>query len=103
MINLLYGGNSKIFDGVLISLLSAVKKTKETKKIFAGSIDAADLIIDLYNQHSDKVYEHKRFGFKKKVITSYPIEVLEAQQKDTAEQELLNRIEKEKRESNNEN
>ena len=73
-----------------------VKKKKITKKILAGSVDVADLIIDIYNQHNDVVYEHKRFGFKKKVIVPSPVEVLEAQQKDTAEQELQNRIDREK-------
>ena len=45
----------------IIEKFREYKKTKETKKILAGSIDAADLIIDIYNQHSDKFY----FGWKR--------------------------------------
>lgn len=68
------------------------KKTKETKTILASNVDEADLIIDIHNQDNDKVYDRKRFRFKKKVLVTIPPKVLESQQKDTAEQERLNRI-----------
>lgn len=43
MINLLYGGNDKVFDGVLISLLSAVKNTKEAVHTYLLTMDLSDI------------------------------------------------------------
>lgn len=43
MINLLYCGNYKIFDGVLISLLSAVKHTKEAVHTYLLTMDLSDI------------------------------------------------------------
>lgn len=68
------------------------KKSKEIKVVLASNVDIADLIIDIYNQHNDKVYNRKKFRFKKQVLVKVPPYVLENQQKDTAEQELRTRI-----------
>ena len=46
---------------------------------------------------NDKVYDRKRFRFKKKVLVTIPPKVLESQQKDTAEQELIFRKQRSKR------
>ena len=43
MINLLYCGNYKVFDGVLISLLSAVKHTKESVHTYLLTMDLSDI------------------------------------------------------------
>ena len=43
MINLLYGGNDKVFDGLMISLLSASKNTKETIKAYVLTMDLSDV------------------------------------------------------------
>jgi len=43
MINLLYCGNYKVFDGVLISLLSAVKQTKEAVHTYLLTMDLSDV------------------------------------------------------------
>lgn len=43
MINLLYAGNDKVFDGLLISLLSVVKHTKEEIKAFVFTMDMTEL------------------------------------------------------------
>jgi len=43
MINLLYCGNYKVFDGVLISLLSAVKHTKEAVHTYLLTMDLSDI------------------------------------------------------------
>lgn len=70
------------------------KKSKEIKTILASNVDEADLIIEIYNEYNDKFYDRKRFKFKKKVIVSITPKVLENQQRDTAEQERQNRINK---------
>ncbi len=43
MINLLYCGNYKVFDGVLISLLSAVKHTREAVHTYLLTMDLSDI------------------------------------------------------------
>lgn len=43
MINLLYCGNDKVFDGLLISLLSASKNTNETIRAFVLTMDLSDV------------------------------------------------------------
>ena len=43
MINLLYGGNDKVFDGLMISLLSASKNTKETIRAYVLTMDLSDV------------------------------------------------------------
>ena len=43
MINLLYGGNDKAFDGLMISLLSASKNTKETLRVYVLTMDLSDI------------------------------------------------------------
>ena len=43
MINLLYCGNYKIFDGLMISLLSAVKHTKESVHTYLLTMDLSDI------------------------------------------------------------
>lgn len=43
MINLLYGGNDKVFDGLMISLLSASKKTKDTIRAYVLTMDLSDV------------------------------------------------------------
>lgn len=43
MINLLYCGNDKVFDGLLISLLSATKHTKETIRAYILTMDLSDV------------------------------------------------------------
>lgn len=43
MINLMYCGNSKVFDGLLISLLSIVKKTKEPVHAYVLTMDLTDV------------------------------------------------------------
>ena len=57
MINLLYGGNDRAFDGLMISLLSASKNTKETIRAYVLTMDLSDI---------DKKYqplteEHRKF------------------------------------------
>ena len=72
------------------------KPSKEIKTIYARNEDIADLIIEVYNTCSTKLYDRKRFGFKKKIIVNIDPQVLEFQQMDTAEQELNSRIGNEK-------
>ena len=43
MINLLYGGNDKVFDGLMISLLSASKNTKDTIRAYVLTMDLSDV------------------------------------------------------------
>lgn len=43
MINLLYCGNDKVFDGLLISLLSASKNTKDTIHAYVLTMDLSDI------------------------------------------------------------
>ena len=43
MINLLFCGNDKVFDGLLISLLSASKNTKETIRAYVLTMDLSDI------------------------------------------------------------
>ena len=43
MINLLYGGNDKVFDGLMISLLSASKNTKDTIRAHVLTMDLSDV------------------------------------------------------------
>lgn len=43
MINLLFCGNDKVFDGLMISLLSASKKTKETITAYVLTMDLHDI------------------------------------------------------------
>lgn len=43
MINLLYCGNDKVFDGLLISLLSASKNTKDTLRAYVLTMDLSDV------------------------------------------------------------
>jgi len=43
MINLLYGGNDKVFDGLMISLLSASKNTKDTIIAYVLTMDLSDV------------------------------------------------------------
>ena len=43
MINLLYCGNDKVFDGLMISLLSASKNTKETLRAFVLTMNLSDV------------------------------------------------------------
>lgn len=43
MINLLYCGNDKVFDGLLISLLSASKNTKDTLRAYVLTMDLSDI------------------------------------------------------------
>lgn len=45
MINLLYCGNDKVFDGLLISLLSASKNTKDTIHAYVLTMDLSDIDI----------------------------------------------------------
>ena len=39
MINLMFCGNSKVFDGMIISLLSIAKHTKEALNVFILTMD----------------------------------------------------------------
>lgn len=43
MINLLYCGNDKVFDGLLISLLSASKNTKDSIRAYVLTMDLSDI------------------------------------------------------------
>ena len=43
MINLLYAGNDKVFDGLLISLLSITKHTKEPLSVYVLTMDLTDI------------------------------------------------------------
>lgn len=43
MINLLYCGNDKVFDGLLISLLSASKNTRDTIHAYVLTMDLSDI------------------------------------------------------------
>ena len=43
MINLLYCGNDKVFDGLLISLLSASKHTKDALRAYVLTMDLSDI------------------------------------------------------------
>ena len=43
MINLLYCGNDKVFDGLMISLLSASKNTKEPLRAYVLTMDLSDI------------------------------------------------------------
>ena len=43
MINLLYGGNDRAFDGLMISLLSASKNTKESINTYVLTMDLSDV------------------------------------------------------------
>lgn len=43
MINLLYCGNDKVFDGLLISLLSASKNTKDSIRAYVLTMDLSDV------------------------------------------------------------
>lgn len=43
MINLLHGGNDKVFDGLMISLLSASKNTKEAIRSYVLTMDLSDI------------------------------------------------------------
>ena len=43
MINLLYCGNDKVFDGLMISLLSASKNTKDTIRAYVLTMDLRDV------------------------------------------------------------
>ena len=43
MINLLFCGNDKVFDGLMISLLSAAKNTKESIRAFVLTMDLSDV------------------------------------------------------------
>lgn len=43
MINVMYCGNSKVFDGLLISLLSMVKKTKEAVHAYVLTMDLTEI------------------------------------------------------------
>ena len=43
MINLLYCGNDKVFDGLMISLLSAAKNTKEAINAYVLTMDLSDI------------------------------------------------------------
>ncbi len=43
MINLLYCGNDKVFDGLMISLLSASKNTKEILRAYVLTMDLSDI------------------------------------------------------------
>ena len=43
MINLMYCGNEKMFDGILISLLSIEKYTKETLNVYLMTMDLQDI------------------------------------------------------------
>ena len=43
MINLLYAGNDKVFDGLLISLLSITKHTKQPLSVYVLTMDLTDM------------------------------------------------------------
>lgn len=43
MINLLFAGNNKVFDGILISLLSTIKHTKEKINTYCLTMDLRDI------------------------------------------------------------
>ena len=57
MINLLYCGNDKVFDGLMISLLSASKNTKETLKTYVLTMDLSD--ID--KKHQPITQHHRKY------------------------------------------
>lgn len=65
------------------------KASKDIISIYARDKDKAELILDIINTCNDKAYERKKIGFQKKVLINIEPEVLELQQKDTAEQELI--------------
>ena len=43
MINLLFCGNDKVFDGLMISLLSASKNTSDTLRAYVLTMDLSDV------------------------------------------------------------
>ncbi len=43
MINIMFGGNYKVFDGMLLCLMSAVKHTKESLNVFVLTADVSEL------------------------------------------------------------
>lgn len=43
MINLMMCGNDKVFDGILITLLSIIKHTKETLNVYLMTMDLSDI------------------------------------------------------------
>lgn len=57
MINLLYCGNDKVFDGLMISLLSASKNTKDSIRAYVLTMDLSD-IDEKYQPLTEK---HRKF------------------------------------------
>ena len=46
MINIMFGGNYKVFDGILLCLLSTIKHTKQPLNVFVLTADLQELNID---------------------------------------------------------
>ena len=72
MINLLYGGNDKVFDGLMISLLSASKNTKEFRSIINGIIDKPSSVL-LFNwiSYTQKSLRQKEVQLKPTKLPSF--------------------------------
>lgn len=57
MINLLYCGNDKVFDGLMISLLSASKNTKDTIRAYVLTMD----LRDVNEKYKPLTEQHKKY------------------------------------------
>ena len=67
MINILFGGNYKVFDGILLCLMSICKKTKEAINVFILTADVSEL------KPEYKPILNKQANFLKKYIQSFNI------------------------------